>query len=104
MDNVDDKMAFFYICLRNCMRIIPSHTVVLTNKDKPWITPLLKHLINLRWNAYRSTNYNLYRHYRYKIKNEISNAKIAYYNKLTRNSRLLRVSLLRVRLLRNTRK
>ena len=87
MDNVDDKIAFFYICLRNCMRIIPSHTVVLTNKDKPWITPLLKHLINLRWNAYRSKNYNLYRHYRYKIKNEISNAKIAYYNKLTRNSR-----------------
>ena len=87
MDNVDDKMAFFYICLCNCMRIIPSHTVVLANKDKPWITPLLKHLINLRWNAYRSKNYNLYRHYRYKIKNEISNAKIVYYNKLTRNSR-----------------
>ena len=35
-------MAFFYICLRNCMTIIPSHTVVLTNKDKPWINPLLK--------------------------------------------------------------
>ena len=38
---------------------------------KEWITPLIKHLINERWKAYREYNWPQYNHLKMKIKNEI---------------------------------
>ena len=39
--------------LRSILRSsIPQRTVIITNTDKDWMTPLTKALINDRWQAY----------------------------------------------------
>ena len=62
--------------------MIPRTSIAISKKDKPWITPILKHLINLRWQAYRARNFVLYNHYKNKIKSEIIAAKQNRLNKL----------------------
>ena len=50
----------------------------MTSQDKPWMTPLIKHLINQRWEAYRFRNYVKYRHFKEKVKKEIAKTKTAW--------------------------
>ena len=50
------------------LQCIPCHFVTMSSKDKPYVTPMIKHLINLRWDAYRRRNFPLYNYLRVKIK------------------------------------
>ena len=73
--SVDDMCFKFYELLSHSLSAIPRDYVRFSEKDKPWMTPILKSLINKRWDAFRSKNWTLYTHYKKKVKNEISNAK-----------------------------
>lgn len=48
VSDVDDKCNFFYKALDKCKQQIPKVRVKKSPKDKAWITPICKHLINLR--------------------------------------------------------
>ena len=58
-EDTDVKCDFFYDAFRKNMTSIPQFSVTKSDKDKAWITPLCKHLINLRWKYYRKKDYNL---------------------------------------------
>lgn len=61
---------------------IPVTYVTHTADTKPWITPLVKHLINERWTAYRERNFSLYNHLKQKVKKEIEKSKVIWSMKL----------------------
>ena len=85
--NVDDKCEYFHNSLTTAfMTTIPSKIVKMTTKDKPWVTPLLKSLINERWQAYRERNFKLYNHYKVKVKEEIKKAKEVWLKKTSNSS------------------
>ena len=73
--NVDDMCSHFYDMLNSAAATIPYEYVTITARDKPWITPLLKLLINKRWEAYRCQNWGLFAHHKEKVKREIIKAK-----------------------------
>ena len=74
---VDEKSMFFTNIIHSCFsRTTPSKTVIMTSKDKPYITPLIKSLINSRWEAYRSKNFALYKHISTKVKKLLTISKI----------------------------
>lgn len=73
--SLQEKCSFFYSVLNFFVGQIPFSFVELTDKDKPWVTPKLKMLINKRFEAFRAREYNLYNHYKRKIKREILKAK-----------------------------
>ena len=51
--SLDDKCCAFHSAINKAVhKSIPSHVVSYSDKDKPWITPVTKHLINQRWNAF----------------------------------------------------
>ena len=80
--DLDTKTAFFHHALKEAfVAAIPSSEVVLTGNEKPWITPLLKLLINQRWEAYRSRNFPRYHQLKKKIKSELSKAKASWIGK-----------------------
>lgn len=56
-------------------KCIPSSEISYTSKDKPWMTPVLKTMINARWKAFRERNFDKYYHYKVKVKTEIIRAK-----------------------------
>ena len=74
--NVDDMCEVFYEQLNFAIcSTIPMDYVIFTQRDKPWITPVLKVIINKRWQAYKSGDMKLYNHYKCKAKIEIDKAK-----------------------------
>ncbi|MEL7309267.1 MAG: endonuclease/exonuclease/phosphatase family protein, partial [Pseudomonadota bacterium] len=75
---VDELCQVFYEHLDVAMSFVPSSYVMLSTSDKPWITPLLKHLINERWKAFRGKDWRLYQHYKDKVKREIKKAKTTW--------------------------
>lgn len=87
--NIEDKVDIFYSIIYECMRCLPKYTVFLGTDDKPWITPYLKHLINLRWDAFRRQNFPLYNHYKLKVKKEIAKAKSRWALKSNESSKNL---------------
>lgn len=56
-------------------KCIPTRSVVMLSKEKGWMTPLIKSLVNDRWAAYRQKNWNLFAHLKSKVKKEILKAK-----------------------------
>ena len=79
----EEKCSLFYSILFEVFhRTIPTYSVSFSSRDKPWITPLVKHLINCRWQAYRSRDFALYKHLKVKILNEITNAKKKWVNNM----------------------
>ena len=67
--SVDEKCDKLCNIIFDCFsHTIPSAHVVMTSRDKPYITPTLKLLINQRWSAYRQRNFQQYRHLNVKIK------------------------------------
>ena len=60
-------------------RIFPTKVVKIHHTDKPWMTPTLKKLINLRQKAFYSGNKDLWHHYRAKVRNDIMLKKRSYY-------------------------
>lgn len=73
--SLDEKCDLFHKIIDDAKSAFPFSYVTLTNKDKPWITPVLKNLINLRYEAFRCKNFQLYHHYKQKVKSEIIKAK-----------------------------
>ena len=81
---VDGKCVALYKAIYNAISVIPSKQVYMSCRDKPWITPVIKKLINDRWNAYRRKHWSLYNHLKSKVKNEILKAKAAWSNRVIR--------------------
>ena len=82
---VDEKCDLFHEILTEATNLIPKEEIVTHQNGKPWITPLIITLINKRYAAFRTHNFELYKHYRLKIKCEISKAKLAWVQKINRN-------------------
>jgi hypothetical protein len=83
-DSIDAKCDYFYAMVADSLKSIPFTLVKMSPRDKPWITPLLKLLINLRYDAYRQGHFGKYRHYKQKIRMEISRAKTSWTERLKR--------------------
>lgn len=68
--------------IRDSLSVLPNKVVKLCSNDKPWITSNLKVLINKRWHAYKHRRFNVYHALKVKIKNEITQCKIRWANKI----------------------
>lgn len=84
--SVDEKCDIFYEAVNESLSAIPTNYVEMSARDKPWVTPLLKHLINCRYEAYRHGQFDKYNHLKGKIKQEIEKAKSRWMENL-KNSR-----------------
>ena len=54
---------------------IPQREVIFSSKDRIWMTPLTKALINEKWRAYRQRNWPVFNHLKQKARIEILKAK-----------------------------
>ena len=79
--SVDDKCEKFYETLIWPLSAIPCELVYFSTKDKPWVTPVLKLLINKRWDAFRQKKWALYKHFKAKVVVELKKAKLAWRRK-----------------------
>ena len=77
--DIDMKCDLFYEYLNDAMKMIPRRRVFLTSSDAAWMTPLVKLLIDRRWDAFRRRDWNLYKILKIKVRNEIFKAKVAYF-------------------------
>ena len=67
--SIDEKCATLSEQIHQTfLATIPSSTVIMSPRDKPFITPLIKSLINKRWSAYRQRNFPLYNRLKVKVK------------------------------------
>jgi hypothetical protein len=78
VSNLNSKCNILVENLHICLNNIPQHTVNMTSRDKPWITPILKHLINERWKAFREGNMQKYNFLKCKVKLAIAKAKLSW--------------------------
>ena len=80
--DIDLKCKLFYDFMNCAVNLaIPKYDVYLTDSDAPWMTPFIKHLINKRWGAFRSRNWEVYNCLKTKIKKEILKAKAKHFEK-----------------------
>ena len=86
-NSVDDMCENFYCLFDWCLSAIPCEIVFFSSTDKPWMTPVLKLLINKRWTAFRERNWPLYKHYKAKVTTEIKKAKRIWYEKQSKTPR-----------------
>ena len=70
-------------------KYIPQHIVLFTEKDKPWITPLLKYFIQRRWNSYRRRDFKSYYYWKFKVQEEIINAKRKWSSRASNDTKSL---------------
>ncbi|MEL7309313.1 MAG: hypothetical protein AAGK05_16595 [Pseudomonadota bacterium] len=87
LDNPDlslnDKCSLFHSLLVAATKdSIPVSYVKFSSSDKPWITPLVKDLINKRWYAYRCCDFVAYNHFKVKVRREIQKAKLLWTKKM----------------------
>lgn len=80
--SLDAKCAFFYNSIHDALQTIPYTYVEMSSHEKPWMTPKLKLLINLRYEAFRSRHFDKFLHLKVKVKEEIKKAKAAWISKL----------------------
>ena len=77
--SLDDKCTQFHRVLAYFVEMcIPVSFVSCTPRDKPWMTPVVKSLINARWEAFRRGNFAIYNHLKTKVKDEIQKAKFSW--------------------------
>ena len=86
-NTVDEMCVRFYELLIYPLSKIPCSLVYFSVKDKPWMTPVLKSLINKRWNAFRDKNWTVYNHYKLKVRSEILKAKRIWCHKQSKTTR-----------------
>ena len=87
--SADSKCNIFFDIFTDIIKsTIPTVTVFMTPKDKPWVTPYIKHLINQRWNAYRAGNFFLYNDLKVKVKNMLLFSKKKWASKVPNASSL----------------
>ena len=76
---LDEKCERFHQLLEDTVdECIPSSPVHYTRRDKPWITPVVKELINKRWQAFRCQNFEKYMYLKTKVRKEINKAKFVW--------------------------
>lgn len=79
---IDQKCDLFHKHLNSAFdKTIPVSFASCTSRDKAWISPFVKTLINQRWAAYRARNFPLFNHLKVKVRHEIQKAKVAWVNK-----------------------
>lgn len=84
-DDIEENCKMFYNFMNDAMSVIPQHVVFITNTDPPWMTPLIKHLIDARWKAYRSRRWALYTNLKLKVTQEIRRAKKSFFLKKSKS-------------------
>lgn len=83
----ESKCCYFKEQLNDVFnKAVPVSYVTLSTCEKPWMTPLLKELINKRWMAYREKNFTKFRHYKKKCSEEIVKAKRMWAEKQSRKN------------------
>ena len=85
---ISNVKCFNVIC-RTLSTRPARHYVTMTNRDKSWVTPLVKHLINEKWSAFRCRNWVVYHHLKQKLRREIHKAKTSWVGKTKASSRNL---------------
>ena len=85
--DVNKKCDAFYRLFFEALSVILQRKVCFTARDKPWITPVLKKLIEDRWDAYRMQNWPVFNHLKLKVKHEITRAKQAWSEKILRRDK-----------------
>lgn len=83
--SVQEKTDIFYKWIEEALYEIPHAYVEVNNSDKPWMTPVIKHLIKCKYSAYYAKDMPLYMHYKDKVQNEISKAKKVWKERLMEN-------------------
>ena len=73
--DLDNACKAFYVFLKNAIELLPTDVVKRKTSDKPWITNVIKTMINKRYKAYRDKNWPLLSHYMDKVKKMICTAK-----------------------------
>ena len=82
-DDVDRQWKCLFSCLLDLLHTtIPQKKVYLTSRDKCWMTPITKMLINEKWRAFRAKDWRKFNNLKDKLKNEIVKAKSLWSNKL----------------------
>jgi hypothetical protein len=82
--SLDYKCCLFHAIINEAANIsVPVSYVRFTIKDKPWITPVVKDLINKRWMAFRCQEFQKYNHLKHKVRKEILKAKILWTKRMT---------------------
>jgi hypothetical protein len=77
--SVDEKCVIFHEVVGLCVKdAVPVNVVNLSRNDKPWLTPVIRHLINLRWAAFRDRDFVKYNVFKAKVKEEIVKAKLRW--------------------------
>ena len=82
---IDEKCDAFYDAIDDAFTVIPHNYVEMSSRDKPWMTPILKHMINCRYDAFRNRDFGKYNHLKEKIKSEIEKAKSIWVSSLKRS-------------------
>lgn len=85
--DINEKCEMFYELIRPSLRSIPKTSIIMTSKDKTWMTPLTKLLIQKRWDAYRNKDFIKYNHYKEKTSIEILKAKRVWATKSKSNKK-----------------
>jgi len=86
-NDIDICVSHFYDIFYRALSSLPISFVKFTPRTKPWITPVVIHLINKRWKAYREKDFSLYNHYKFKVKEEILKCKRIWSQKMCSTSR-----------------
>lgn len=81
--SVDQKCNFFHEVLNAAVnKTIPKKLIKMSSKEKPWMTPLIKNLINDRWQAFRQKDFTRYLHLKVKVRAAIEKAKTKWLKKI----------------------
>lgn len=73
------KCEMFHSRLQMALdQCVPSSRIQYTHRDKPWITPVVKDLINKRWSAFRSHDFGRYVQLKKKVQEEIKKSKLLW--------------------------
>lgn len=83
--NLDDMYHLFLKELYASLNLLPYSYVKRSSKDPPWMTSVIKVLVNKRYLAYRSKNWSLYNHFKTKVKVAIREAKRNWGNRLIKD-------------------
>ena len=81
--SLNDKCDKFHGILQLAVdKCIPVSYVKCTRRDKPWMTPVIKDMINKRWLAFRTKDFQIYNHLKVKIREEIAKSKLLWTKKV----------------------
>ncbi len=81
--SLNDKCSRLQSILESATReCIPISFVKCSMSDKPWITPMVKDLINKRWSAFRRRDFAAYERLKNKVHVEIQKAKFLWTKKM----------------------